>query len=408
VKLSAKDQGERRQARRHTRAVVPTLLTHGHIRRSNAWAVLQAVRATGTTSRTRITEQTGLTAMSVHRLVGELRRRRLLVPAGTSPAGAVGRPSSLFRFNASIGYVIGFDVGNETTRAALADLDRNRLANLEITTADIEGDLPGSIREAIATLQKDARVRPDGLVGLAIGVAAITSLDGTIVRASQHRAWDGLALGALLRETGGPEVVVRQDDHLAALAELHGGACTGTRTAVVLDVGKGLGLGVITNAAVHAGTHGAAGRVALIPVRSEGPGDSPMVPLGTVANADGIIADYRRFGGSAATDGARSVFVADAAGDPAAARAIDLFAWRLGWLIGTTIAILDPEIVVVGGGISRSFERLQKPITKRVAEIVSTQTAIVPSKMGPEAVVAGAIDAAMGLADMWLQGRISA
>ena len=123
----------RRHPRRDARlAAVASPMTHGHIRRTNAWSVLQVVRATGITSRTQITERTGLTAMSVHRLIADLRRRRLVVSAGTSNDGAIGRPSSLFRFNASIGHVIGVDVGNETTRAVLADLDLVRHARVEV------------------------------------------------------------------------------------------------------------------------------------------------------------------------------------------------------------------------------------------------------------------------------------
>jgi len=410
VRPGGKDVSEaRRHQRREARlAAVPSPMNHGHIRRANAWSVLQAVRATGTTSRTQITERTGLTAMSVHRLIAELRRRRLVVSAGTSNAGAVGRPSSLFRFNASIGHVVGVDVGNETTRAVLADLDHGRLARIEVRTEDVERDLADELAGIVRALQRDAKVKADALVGLAVGVPAVTDPDGTILRASQHHVWEGLALGRTLHQALGTEVVVRQDDHLAALAELRGGACIGARTAAVVDIGKGIGVGIITGGAVHRGSHGAAGRVAWIPVRPGGSIDDSMVPLGTVMVADGIIADYRAAGGRGAMDGALGVFQADAAGDAAATVAIDRFASRLGWLLGTIIAVLDPEVVVIGGGVSRSFGRLAGPMTQRLNEIVVVPPPVVPSTFGPEAVVAGALDAAMGLADAWLQERIGA
>ena len=400
---------QRRRTRRDARlAAVLSPLTPGHIRRANAWSVLQSVRLSGTTSRAQITEQTGLTAMSVHRLIAELRRRRLVVPAGTSSPGSVGRPSSLFRFNASIGHVVGVDVGNETTRAVLADLDLERRARIELRTADIEHDLGGSLSAAVTTLQEAANVRREGLVGLAVGVPAVTDPDGTILRASQHHVWEGLALGAALREATGTDVVVRQDDHLAALAELRGGACMGLKWAAVLNVGKGIGLGIISDGKVHVGVHGAAGRVGWIPVRPGGSLDDSMTALGGVMAADGIIADYHGAGGDERVDGALGVFQADAAGDPAAARAIDLFASRLGWLVGTIVAVLDPEVVVVGGGISRSFDRLIGPLLARLREMIATPPPVVPSGLGPDAVVAGALDAGIGLADAWLQDRIGA
>jgi predicted NBD/HSP70 family sugar kinase len=394
----AKGSGEGRHVRRHARHPVPAPLTHGDIRRANAWSVLQAVRAGGTVSRVEIGEQTGLTAMSVHRLMAELRHRRLVLPAGSSPAGSVGRPSSLFTFNGAIGHVVGFDVGNETTRAALVDLDRSELAEFEVGTADIEGDLPRHLLSTIGRLQEEACVRPDALMGLAVGIAGVTRPDGTIVRASQHHGWDGLALGV--------DVELRQDDHLAALAELRGGACVGMRTALLVNVGKGIGLGVIARGQVHAGAHGAAGRVTWIPLGPDAPDASAPLLVGDLLTADGIISDYVRAGGRPGLDGARGVFGADAAGDPAAREAIDLFSNRLGWLIATAITILDPEVVVVGGGISRAFERMREPLVRRVGQIIAAPPPIVPSTLGPGAVIAGALDAALALADISLQERL--
>lgn len=403
----SKGTGEARHVRRHARHVVPAPLTHDDIRRANAWSVLQAIRSGGAVSRAQIGERTGLTAMSVHRRVAELRRRRLVVSAGSSPAGAIGRPSSLFRFNVSIGHVVGLDVGNETTRGTIVDLDRQRLAELEVATADIEADLASHLLTLIRRLQGDAQAKPDSLMGLAAGIAGVTRPDGTIVRASQHRAWDGLALGSILREALGVDVELRQDDHLAALAELRGGAVVGMRTALLVNVGKGIGFGIITDGAVHAGAHGAAGRATWVPLLPDV--SDPASPVaGDMLTGDGIIADYVRAGGTPGPDGARGVFLADAAGDRAARKAIDLFASRLGWLVGSTIAILDPEVVVLGGGISRAYEQLREPLTRRIAEIIPAPPPIVVSTLGPGAVVAGAIDAALALADISLQERLGA
>jgi predicted NBD/HSP70 family sugar kinase len=396
-----------RGARPGRRAVAATSpLTSEHIRRANAWSVLQAVRAAGVSSRTAITAATGLTGMSVHRLIAELRRRRLVVPAGRTAVGAVGRPSSLFRFNASIAHVVGIDVGNETTRAELTDLDGTVRARRETPTAAVEDDLAAHLLDLVAELREGSGVELDGLVGVAIGVPAVAGPDGTILRASQHHQWEGLDLGGCLRAALGIEVVVRQDDHLAALAELRGGACAGARSAVVLDVGKGIGVGVITGGQVHGGIHNAAGRVAWIPIPVDEGREPGGIPIGQLLTADGLIADYRRLGGTAPADGALPVFEADADGDPAASEAIDLFAARLGWLVAAIVAVMDPEVVVIGGGISRSYARLAEGVTGRLGSIIATPPPIVASTLGPQAVVNGAIDAALGLADAWLQEQL--
>lgn len=380
-------------------------LNQTHIRRANAWSVLQVVRAGGALSRSRIAVDTGLTTMTVHRLIADLRRRRLVVPAGRSARGRVGRPSALFKFNASIGHVLGIDVGNETTRAVLAHLDGAPRARWEGPTSEIEADLVGSLRDKIHDLQQDAGVQPDALVGVGVGVPAIATVDGAIVRPSQHHVWEGLALGGLLGSSLGRQVLVTQDDQLATLAELRRGACVGVRDAVVLDVGKGIGVGIVADGSVYAGIHSAAGRVAWIQVPDGGDGNG-AVQLGRLLTADGLIGEYRRFGGASKADGALDVFLADAAGDVAATRAIDRFADRLGWLIAALVAVLDPERVVIGGGISRSFGRLSPGLAGRLAESVANPPPVVGSDLGPEAVVTGAIDAALQIGDSWLQERI--
>ncbi len=394
-------------------------LTQASLRLRNLWRVLENIRAAGTTSRVRIADETGLTGTTVHRLTAELRRRRLIVRAGTSDARGVGRPPSLFRFNGRIGHVVGIDVGNETTRAVLADLDRNVLARGQRPTATIEGDLLFALEDMVSEIQREAAVPRDALVAIGVGVAAVIAIEGTIVRASMHHLWEGLQLGAQLRRDLECEVVVSQDDHMAALAELEVGACAGLRDALVVNLGKGLGAGIIADGTVYRGAHGAAGRLAWIPVSRAAQGDQDhaapgdavvdaMVPLAHLMTADGLIAEYRRLGGEAQVGGAIDVFRADAAGDAAAALAIDSFADRLGWLIGSCIAVMDPQRVVVGGGISGSFERFAPLLVKRVTEIVAVPPPIVGSELGTDAVATGAIGAATRLADSWLATRLGA
>lgn len=388
-------------------AEVPSPLNQAHVRQGNAWSVLSAVRAADVATRSRITADTGLTAMTVHRLVTDLRRRKLLVSAGRSSAG-LGRPSFLYRFNASIGDVVGIDVGNETTRAVVADLCGDAKARRELPTATIEGDLAAGLIALGQEILAEAKVSNDSLVGFGVGVPAVTDSDGTIRRASLHHQWAGLPLGARLREAFETEVVVRQDDHLAALAEQRHGGCVGACCAIVLNVGKGIGVGVVADGSVYSGAHAAAGRVAWIPVPLDLPqdGEASASLVGTMLTGDGLVDFYRSRGGDVDGAGALTVFEADAAGDPEAALAIDAFARRLGWLVGALVSVLDPEVVVIGGGISRAFDRLRGPLTAQLAEIVASPPPVVASRLVPEAVVTGAIDAALELADAWLRGRI--
>ena len=257
----------------------PRVQDRSYLRVSNAWRVLQAIRTGGVTSRTRIAVETGLTLTTVHRITADLRRRRLILRAGMSAKGAVGRPSALYRFNSAAGHVVGIDVGNETTRAVAANLGGEVLARASHPTASVEADLVGGVERLVGEVTEAASLSSTALVALGVGVPAVTETGGLIVRASVHHPWEGLELGGQLRRILGCEVIVAQDDHLAALAELHRGACMGLRNAIVLNMGKGIGAGLITDGTVYYGSRAAAGRLAWIPVPYEGTGGDALVPL---------------------------------------------------------------------------------------------------------------------------------
>lgn len=396
----------------------PQPLNQKTVRVGNAWRVLEYVRTSGPTSRAKVAAETGLTITTVHRLVADLRRRRLLGNGTTAEYGGVGRPAETFEFNAVVGHVVGIDVGNETTRAGLANLDGRIIAADMRPTAEIAADLLGGLEDVVGRLQRSAGVRSGSLVALSVGVPGVIDLaGGVIVRASLHRPWDGLPLGSQLRRSLGVEIVVAQDDHLTALAELRRGACTGLRHALVVNVGKGIGAGIIVEGQPYYGSHAAAGRLGWFPMPlgddATGPADPAdptdlaIAPASQLVTADGLIADYRRFGGRVDATGAIDVFRADEAGDLAAARAIDLFADRLGWCIGMAVALMDPQRVVIGGGISGSFDRLAPRLTERLSRVVLLPPSVVPSQLGTEAGVTGAIEAAMERADAWLLDAIA-
>lgn len=400
----------------------PEPLSQKTVRVGNAWRVLEYVRASGATSRARVAAETGLTITTVHRLVADLQRRRLIGDGTMAEYGGVGRPTETFEFNAGIGHIAGVDVGNETTRSALANLEGRTIARDLRPTAVIAADLLGGLKDVIGALQRSAGVESNSLVAVSIGVPGVVDVaGGVIVRASLHRLWDGLPLGTQLRHSLGVDVLLAQDDHLAALAELRRGECIGLRHALVVNIGKGFGAGIIVDGQLYYGSHAAAGRVGWFPVPlgdltlgptdENGPFDHPgepkVAPASQLVTADGLIADYRRLGGHAGAMGAIEVFEADAAGDPAAARAIDLFAERLGDCVGIAVALIDPQKVVIGGGISGSFDRLVPRLTERLSRVVLLPPSVVPSQLGMEATVMGAIEAGVERADHWLRECIA-
>ena len=378
-------------------------VTQQALRIGNAMRVLDVIRHRGPVSQARIAVETGLTFTTVHRLVQALVRDELVMDGPREDRRSMGRPPRLFTFNESAGFVVGIDVGNETTRSALAGLDGRPVATDSKRTVEIEADFAGAVGQIVADLVARAGVARSRLVSIGVGVPAVVTGGDLIVRAILHRRWEGLALASEIRRRTGSDAVVASDDYLATLGELRRGACVGLRNALVLNIGKGIGAGLIIEGALYGGASDAAGRVGWARI----PGSAGLAPIAELLTADGIILDYRRLGGGEAVSSARDVFEHDGRGDPAAREAVDLFAVRLGNLISTATALLDPELIVVGGGIAGSLDRLRPIITRVLAETIPTPPSIVASPLGAEAGVVGAIEAAHARADEWLRGRMA-
>lgn len=122
-------------------------------RRENLLALLHELRHAETLARTELAGLTGLAVPTVHRLLAALLDGGLVAeePA-TRATGGLGRPASLYRFNRSVASVAGVDVGNETTRVAVAAANGTIVGSRSLPTPEIAADLPGGIIAALASV----------------------------------------------------------------------------------------------------------------------------------------------------------------------------------------------------------------------------------------------------------------
>ena len=95
---------------------------------------------------------------------------------------------------------------------------------------------------------------------------------------------------------------------------------------------------------------------------------------------------------------AQAVFEAARRGDQLALRAVELEGRRLALVVGSVAAILDPELVVLGGGIGRNLDLLREPMARRLSQLAPLRPTIVVSKLGEDAVLRGAVATALDVA----------
>jgi predicted NBD/HSP70 family sugar kinase len=203
---------------------------------------------------------------------------------------------------------------------------------------------------------------------------------------------------AVLRGRFDLPVLVDNNVNLAAVGEKWFGLARGISTLVYIAIGAGIGMGVIIDDELVRGAHGAAGEIGYLPLVGD-----PFDPrhrlhggLEDEVAAAGILAAFQSRRGDRASDAstAHEVFDLARSGDPTAREVVDNVASLLGAAIATVCAILDPELVVLGGGIGAS-PLLLRPVRGAAAALVPITARIETSLLGDRAALQGAIAVAL-------------
>ncbi len=218
--------------------------------------------------------------------------------------------------------------------------------------------------------------------GIGVGAPGITRLDGTIA-AAPSLGWRDFPLAERLSKVTGLPVKVENDVNLAALGELHFGAGRGTRNLVCISVGTGIGGAVIIDGKLHRGRNDAAGELgALLPGREFlSWRNREWGALESVASGSGIA--------TRAGLRAEEVFAAAAEGDPAAQTIFEETMDYLAVAVSAVQSLLDPERIVLGGGVGRAADRILPAIERRLAQAMPFPPMVVASQLGYRAAVLG-------------------
>ena len=163
-------------------------------------------------------------------------------------------------------------------------------------------------------------------------------------------------------------------------------------------------MGVIIDGELYRGAHGAAGEVGYLPLGGDdaaagGAGHDPRRRgiLEEAASADAVVRTAKRLGMAGATS-AKRVFSAARAGDELALAAVDAEAQRLALVVGTVAAIVDPEFVLLGGGVGSNIDLLRPPLERRLAELTPLAPPVAEGELGQDAIVLGAVASALDTA----------
>ncbi|MEU8925671.1 ROK family transcriptional regulator [Kitasatospora sp. NPDC048545] len=369
------------------------------LRSNNEWLLLELLRTGGGSSRAQLARDTGLSKPTVSAALAALEQAGLVREAGRL-APERGRTAVLYEVDPTAGHVLGVDIGRARLRVAVADLSgtvvaRRDVANRGRSANAVADTVVAAAHEATA----EAGLEADGIVHAVIGTPGVWDEERRGVRyASSLPGWGRPGLFDRIGEGLGTAVSVANDANLAALGEYTLGAGRGSRMFAYLLVGTGLGLGVVKDGELLLGAHGALGEIGQVPLPARS--DEPAATIEQEAAADAVVRTARDFG-LGADDGAgrqvtaKQVFQRARAGEAAALRAVEREAEQLAYAVAVLSAVLDPDLVVLGGGIGSSADLLLEPLEAALHRIAPMRPTLAPSLLGEEAVLLGAVSTAL-------------
>jgi fructokinase len=290
---------------------------------------------------------------------------------------------------------IGIDWGGTKIEALAMDADSNELCRVRIPTPrnDYEGCIRAAV-ELVASIERElGRTGPIG-VGIPGTIVPTTGL----VKNANSTWLNGRPLEKDLSVALGREVRCVNDANCLAVSEAVDGAAAGHRVVFAAILGTGCGAGIALDGRMHPGPNGLAGEWGHNPLPwprpDEVPGDlcycGQRGCIERCLSGPALENDYRRASGSALP--ASAIAAAAEAGDPQAMAALERYEDRFARALAHVVNLVDPDIIVLGGGLSR-IERLYRNVPPKIANWAfgkSAVTPVVPAKHGDSSGVRGA------------------
>lgn len=267
-------------------------------------------------------------------------------------------------------YCFGVDIGGTTVKMGLLEEEGKIVDKWEITTDTSEEGkaiLP-NVAASIENKMKEHGLTKEDIIGVGAGVPAPVTAEG-IVNGSANLGWNYKEVKKELEELTGMKACIGNDANVAALGEMWKGGGAGENNVIMVTLGTGVGGGVIINGKVLVGANGAGGEIGHLCVNYEEKDKCGCGNCGCLeqyASATGIVRLAKKKLGQELRPTiltkedvtAKDVFDAVKAGDETAKEIAVEFGRYLGYALANLAAVLDPAVIVIGGGVSKAGEVL--------------------------------------------------
>lgn len=302
-------------------------------------------------------------------------------------------------------YGFGVDVGGTTIKMGFFDMDGELLEKWEITTrkenqgAAILDDIAEQIQKKLT----ERGISKSEVAGIGLGVPGPVKADGTVVKCI-NLGWDVFNVEQVLTEKTGLPVKAGNDANVAALGEMWKGGGNGCKNLLLVTLGTGVGGGIVIEGRMLSGSNGAGGEIGHMVVAEEETevcGCGKKGCLEQYASATGIVRVTKKaletYGKETSLRKkepltAKDIFDEAKKGDAFALEQVEQMGKMLGTAIANIACVVNPEVIVIGGGVSKAGSILTDIIQKYFKERTfhaCTNAVFALAKLGNDAGIYG-------------------
>jgi predicted NBD/HSP70 family sugar kinase len=395
----------------------PTPGTPSLLRAINDRAALMVLLERGPLTRPELGALTGLSKPTASQLLARLQEAGLVVLDGIRE-GLPGRTAELYRINPRAAHVAALDVTPARIAVTVADITGAAVAEHRLPTPGrAGGDVVEKVRAALAGACAKAEVDPARLSRVTIGIGgAIDPSTGRLGYAAHIPGWHIPDLVGALRDGLGVPVDIENDVNLVAQAEQSRGAARGHQDYVLLWADEGLGSALVLGGRLHRGATGGAGEIGYMPVlgapTARDVGKRADHGFQALSGGPAVLKILRSHGLRGTTppvavqNAVKAIDGGDAQADKAR-EALRELAQRLAVGLAAITAVVDPEIVVLSGGVLLSGgETLRVLIEQELHAMTIPRPPLRLSTVEGNPVLTGALDLALGITREELFGAV--
>ena len=364
---------------------------HDLVRKINQQRIMKIVSEKNPIGIPQLIKASGLSRPTVDLIISLFLENGLIRESGFTH-GRPGRKAALYELDLNTGFGVGVDLGGSKIACAIADIGGKILADIyEPINPKGGSSIIAQIIEMINNVAQKANISTDKIKQISIGTPGVISKDGQLSLGANVQNLDGMHLQSILRKLFDVEVGVENDLNLAAVGEFLHGSAKEILNFALIQLGTGIGAGIFVDGQLVRGARGAAGEVAFLPLFGDltDPWAVENGLIESVVGTKGITKRYQELTKSNKQVTVKEIFELASKGQPDALTVVQEVGKYLGYLCASLKAIVDPELIIIGGGIG-SNQMLLPIIQQWANKLVPFEVKIITTNLDVKAGVIGA------------------